>query len=230
VNARVLIAGAGGLGCPASLALAKAGVSRLTVVDPDTVDLSNLHRQLWYRTADVGQLKAPLVAERLQAAFPDLEVVGRTVEISAANAEALFREHDLVIDGTDGVATKFLLSDTAVLTGTPLVYGGVLRLSGQAMVIRRGGPCLRCLFESVPSGDDVPTCAQAGVLGPMAGVIGGLQALLALGCLAPGGQAGGGAGAGDAATLHLFDGATLSARTVTVRRSPDCVARHEVAA
>lgn len=227
MNARVLIAGAGGLGCPASLALAKAGVARITLVDPDTVDLSNLHRQLWYRTADVGQLKAPLAAERLQAAFPDLEAAGKAVEITAANAEALFREHDLVIDGTDGVAAKFLLSDTAVLTGTPLVYGGVLRMSGQAMVIRRGGPCLRCLFEAVPAGDDVPTCAQAGVLGAMAGVVGGVQALLALQHLGRKLDAG---PEGDAATLHLFDGATLAGRTVAVRRAPDCAARHEGAA
>lgn len=203
---RALLIGAGGLGCPASLALAKQGVRRLTLVDPDRVDPTNLHRQLWHRGSDVGRLKVDSAADRLREAFPGIEVEPIGQRVDAGNAEALFRAHDVVIDGTDGVAVKFLLSDAAVLTGVPLVYGGVLRMRGQAMRIAPGGPCLRCLFEGPPSEDAVPTCAQAGVLGSVAGVVGALQATLAL--------------RPEAGRLHVVEG--LSQRVVEVRPAPDC--------
>jgi adenylyltransferase/sulfurtransferase len=209
---RVLVVGVGGLGCPASLALARAGVRRLVLMDGDVVDTTNLHRQPWHRLADVGRLKVDSAAEKLRAAFPGLEVEALPRRLTAADAEARFADVDLVIDGTDGVETKFLLSDAAVLTGTSLVYGGVLRFEGLAMRVDRGGPCLRCLFETPP--EDVPTCAQAGVLGPMAGLMGGLQAELALGPAAVGGVA----------PLHVVDGHAFSFRTVKVRRRPDCAA------
>jgi molybdopterin/thiamine biosynthesis adenylyltransferase len=215
MNVRVLVVGAGGLGCPASLALARAGVTRLTLADPDRVDVSNLHRQLWYRASDIGQLKVQSAADRLKAAFPALEITTRPEKVDGASADALFKDHDLVIDGTDGAADKFSLSDAAARTGVTLIYGGVLRLEGQAMAIRRGGPCLRCLFETIPTGDDAPSCAQAGVLGSMAGVIGGLQALLGLQALAAPATPG-------ASAFHVIDGRTLTARTVTVRKAPDC--------
>lgn len=208
----VLIVGVGGLGCPVSLALARAGVGRLTLVDDDVVDVTNLHRQPWHHLDDVGRAKVDSAATKLRASFPGLVVEARRERVSAANAEALFRAHALVIDATDGVDAKFLLSDAAVLTGTPLVYGGVLRFEGLAMRIDRGGPCLRCLFEAPP--DDVPTCAQAGVLGSMAGLVGGLQAELALRAVP---QAG-------VAMLHVIDGASLAFRTVRVRRRADCAA------
>lgn len=224
MNARVLVVGAGGLGCPASLALARAGVTRLTLADPDRVDESNLHRQLWYRASDIGQLKVEAAADRLAAAFPSLQVTPRPQRVDASSADALFREHDLVIDGTDGVGDKFALSDAAARTGVTLVYGGVLRLEGQAMAIRRGGPCLRCLFESVHP-DDAPTCAQAGVLGSMAGVIGGLQALLGLQELARRTTAAAGTSA-----LHIIDGRSLMSRTLTVRKAADCAACGKAAA
>lgn len=224
MNARVLVVGAGGLGCPASLALARAGVTRLTLADPDRVDASNLHRQLWYRASDIGRLKVEAAADRLQAAFPSVEVTPRPEKVDAASADALFQEHDLVIDGTDGVNDKFALSDAAVRTGVTLVYGGVLRLEGQAMAIRRGGPCLRCLFESIHP-DDAPTCAQAGVLGSMAGVIGGLQALLGLQELAKRAPAAAGTSA-----LHVLDGRSLMSRTLTVRKAPDCASCGKAAA
>lgn len=210
--ASVCIVGVGGLGCPASLALARAGVRAMTLVDPDRVDVSNLHRQPWHHPADVGRLKVESAGEKLGAQFPGLALSLRPEALDAGNAEALFREHELVVDATDGVFTKFLLSDAAVLTGTPLVYGGVLRFEGLAMRIERGGPCLRCLFETPP--EDVPTCAQAGVLGAMAGVVGGLQGLLAT---TPNAEAG-------LARLHVVDGWTLAFRTVRVRRRADCAA------
>jgi adenylyltransferase/sulfurtransferase len=216
-EARVLVVGAGGLGCPASLALAHGGIGHLTLADPDQVDVTNLHRQLWHRTADVGRLKAESAAAGLLRAFPDLSVEALPARVDADNAEALFRAHDVVVDATDGTATKFFLSDVAVLTGVPLVYGGVLRMQGQALRIDPEGPCLRCLYEVPPPPDAVPTCAQAGVLGSMAGLVGTLQALLALERLT--GAAGQTRGE---ALLHVIDGATLTSRTVRVPRAPDC--------
>jgi len=192
---RILIIGAGGLGCPAALAL--KGRADLTIADPDVVELSNLHRQILYTRDDLGKPKAQLAAERIGAKALRLEV-------TAANAAELVRQHDLVIDGTDGGPTKLMLSDAAVKTGVPLVYGGVLKSHGQAMLIRPGGPCLRCLFDESVEG---PTCAQAGVLGTVAGVVGMKQAELTL---------------QPAAGLHVFDGDTLAWRTVEVKRSSDC--------
>jgi adenylyltransferase/sulfurtransferase len=216
-DARVLVVGAGGLGCPVSLALAHAGVGHLTLMDPDRVDVTNLHRQLWHREADVGRLKVESAEAGLKRAFPDLSIEALAERLDADTAEGLFRAHDVVVDATDGTATKFLLSDAAVLTGVPLVYGGVLRMQGQVMRVDPGGPCLRCLYEAPPSPDAVPTCAQAGVLGSMAGLIGAMQALLAVELLSGGARREPGV-----ATLHVIDGATLQGRTVRVRREPEC--------
>ena len=207
---RALIVGVGGLGCPALLGLARAGVQHLTLIDPDVVELTNLHRQPWHHAVDVGRPKVISAAEKLRRAFLGVEVTALHERLTPQNAEPLFRAHELVIDATDGVETKFLLSDTAVLTGTPLIYGGVLRFEGLAMRIERHGPCLRCLFESPP--DDAPSCAQAGVLGSMAGLIGGLQGSLGLHPNATPGEA----------TLHVIDGRSLTFRTVRVRRRSDC--------
>lgn len=209
---RALVIGVGGLGCPASLALARAGVEALTLVDPDLIEVSNLHRQPWHHPADVGRPKVDSAREKLGRAFPRLRVDVQHRAVRAADAEALFRAHDVVLDATDGVDTKFLLSDAGVLTGTPVIYAGVLRFEGLAMRIERGGPCLRCLFETPPT--DVPTCAQAGVLGSMAGVMGGLQATLAL---TPNPNPG-------LALLQVVDGQSLTFRKVKVRRRSDCVA------
>lgn len=206
------VVGVGGLGCPASLALARAGVRALTLVDPDVVEASNLARQPWHHPADVGRPKVQSAGEKLARLFPRLSLSLRQARVVAADVEALFAAHDLVIDATDGVGTKFLLSDAAVLTGTPLVYGGALRFDGLAMRIERGGPCLRCLFETPP--DDGPTCAQAGVLGAMVGLVGALEARLGL---SPNAQPGVG-------TLHVIDGWALSFRSVRVRRRADCAA------
>lgn len=219
-KAKVLIVGAGGLGCPAALALAKGGVRHLTLMDPDRVDATNLHRQLLHRTSDVGRLKVESAAERLRAAFPDLKIETRAERLDASNAETLFREHALVVDATDTDGDKFLLSDAAVLTGTTLVHGGALRLSGQAMVIRKGGPCLRCLFETPPSADG-QTCAQAGVLGSVTGVVGALQAVLALQALGALSTVPAEEGV---EALWQFDGATLAQRKVPVRKAKDCPA------
>jgi len=166
----------------------------------------------------VGRLKAESAAAGLARAFPGLSTEALSERVGADNAEALFRAHDIVIDATDGTATKFFLSDVAVLTGVPLVYGGVLRMQGQAMRIDPDGPCLRCLYEAPPPPDAVPTCAQAGVLGSMAGLVGAIQAMLALerlsGAIGP---------ARGEAVLHVIDGGALTGRTVRVRRAEDCL-------
>jgi molybdopterin-synthase adenylyltransferase len=215
---KVLVVGVGGLGCPASLALARAGVGRITLADPDLVDPTNLHRQLWHRSADLGQPKVRSAADKLAAAFPKTQVHPLQQRVDARCADALFAAHDLVIDATDGAEAKFMLSDASVRTGVPLVHGGVLRMSGLAMVIAPGGPCLRCLFETPPGPDEAPTCAQAGVLGSMAGVVGALQAVLALGWLHGAERPSG------CSTLHVFDGAELRGRTLRVLKAADCPA------
>ena len=169
---RALVIGVGGLGCPASMALA-SHAALLTLVDFDEVEASNLHRQPWHHPADLGRLKVESAGEKMRTLFPSLKLVGVATRVTAQNVDSLFELHDVVIDGTDGPQTKFLLNDAAVRTKKVLVYGGVLRFSGQAMRIQPDGPCLRCLFEGPP--DDAPSCAQAGVLGSMAGMIGGLR-------------------------------------------------------
>lgn len=220
--ARVLVVGVGGLGCPASLALAKSGLTRLTLVDADKVDPTNLHRQLWHRGSDVGRPKVESAADRLRATFPGLHVETVQERVGPANVEALFRRHDLVIDATDGIEDKFLLSDASVLTGIPLVYGGVLRMQGQAMLVRPAGPCLRCLFEEPPPAEVVQGCSEAGVLGSMAGVLGALQALIASAALRAGRAAL--AEKGDRELLVTFDGQTLAQRKIEIRRAGDCAA------
>ena len=207
---RVLIVGMGGLGCPASMALFAAGVHDLTFADPDDVDLTNLHRQPWHRTSDIGKAKVDSAAAKLKRLWSKGKYTALKQRVDTSNVDALFAEHDAVIDGTDGAETKFLLNDAAVKSGKTLVYGGAIRLEGQAMVIRKDGPCLRCLFESPPP--DMQSCAQAGVLGSLAGAVGALQARLLL--AAP--------EASGTATLHRIDAAKLEVRQVEVKKAADC--------
>lgn len=209
---KVLIIGAGGLGCPASMALFAAGVHALTFADPDLVELSNLQRQPWHRTSDLGKPKVDSASAKLSRLWRKGQYRALQLRVDATNVDALFAEHDAAIDGTDGAATKFLLSDAAVRSGKRLVYGGALQLEGQAMVIRPGGPCLRCLFEAPPA--EGPTCASAGVLGSLVGAVGALQARLLLMPPEPPGVA----------TLHRIDARTLALRQVAVHRAPDCPA------
>jgi molybdopterin-synthase adenylyltransferase len=212
VDGAILI-GMGGLGCPASLALAQAGVRRLTLVDADRVELSNLPRQPWYRTDDVGQPKVEVSARRLREAFPRLSVAAVAEHARPETVDALVRGHDVVIDGTDSVRAKYFLSDAVARTGVPLVFGGVVQLEARVFRIRQDGPCLRCLFGEVPGEEDVPTCARAGVLGALAGVAGALQARVAL---APSELPG-------EALLHVLDArGELRVRVLRVLRLPGC--------
>src|SRR5450631_2456033 len=171
----VLIVGAGGLGCPAALALGASGIARIGVVDDDRVDTSNLHRQVLFADADVGELKVTAFARALARRFPALRVEPHPVRFDPTNAEALVAAYDVIVDGTDNFAAKFLANDAAVLAGKPLVHGAAVALGGQMMTVPAGGrPCYRCLFEEPPPAGVGPSCAEAGVLGPVPGVIGAL--------------------------------------------------------
>jgi len=177
VRGKVLIVGAGGLGVPAALRLAQAGVKHLTLIDPERIELSNLARQIIYRTGDIGLFKAEVAARRLTANFPGLDAVPITGALGEQNAAELIARHDFVIDGTDNPAIKFLISDSCVAKERPFAYGGVLGFFGQAMTVLPGQTaCLRCLFEAPPAESEIASCREAGILGPVAGVIGALQA------------------------------------------------------
>jgi molybdopterin/thiamine biosynthesis adenylyltransferase len=171
-----LIIGAGGLGCPAALALVADGVTRLGVVDDDRVEATNLHRQVLFGDADVGELKVTAFARALRRRHPGLLVETHAVRFDAANAGDLIARYDVVVDGTDNFATKFLANDAAVLARRPLVHGAAVALGGQLLTVPVGGrPCYRCLFEEPPPAGVGPSCAEAGVLGPVPGVVGALQ-------------------------------------------------------
>ncbi|WP_238536485.1 HesA/MoeB/ThiF family protein [Stigmatella aurantiaca] len=216
-EARVLVVGVGGLGCPASLALAHAGVGHLTLVDPARVDAAHLAHQPWHRTPDAGRWKAESAAEGLTRAFPGLSTEAIPERVNADNAEALFRAHELVIDATGGTATSFFLSDVAVLTGVPLVHGSVQRMRGQALRVDPEGPCLRCWQRTPSSPNPASPGEREGRLGPLAGWVGTVQAMLALERLTGEARL-----ARGEALLHVFDGEVIEGRTVRVHREPDC--------
>lgn len=174
----ILIVGIGGSGVPAALAVAKSGlVRRLGLIDPDPVELSNLHRQVIYTAGDIGAPKVEAAARHLREINQALEIETLRCALDADNAGEIVARFGVVIDGTDNPVAKFLINDIAVATATPFVYGGVLGMTGQAMtVIPRRSACIRCLFEEVPDLADVATCREAGIIGPVAGAIGNLQA------------------------------------------------------
>ena len=174
--ASVLVVGAGGLGCAVLPYLAGAGVGRITIVDDDRVDRSNLQRQVLFGEASVGRPKAEVAVERLADLNPDIELVARVTRLQLDNVEALLAAHDVIVDGSDNYPTKYLLADASVRFGKPLVYGSVTGMDALVSVFdARRGPCLRCLFPEAPRGW-VPNCAEAGVLGPLVGMAGAMQA------------------------------------------------------
>jgi len=176
-----LIVGVGGLGVPALWALARAGARRLTLVDPDPVELSNLARQVIFSTADIGTPKVEAAARWLAERFPDVSVERHAIALDASNAARLVAAHDFVIDATDSPAAKFLINDTCIAARTPFVYGGVVGMTGQAMtVIPSETACIRCVFEAPPDEDEIQSCREAGIVGPVAGAIGEIQAAEAM--------------------------------------------------
>lgn len=212
-SARVLIVGVGGLGCPAAMALARAGIGTLGLADDDGVDVSNLHRQILFDDADVGRPKVPAAAAALVRLEPSLCVEMHEARLLPSNAVALVSRYDLVVEGSDNFATKFLASDACVLAGRPIIHAAAVRWHGTTLAVGpRGGPCYRCLFEDVPL-EDPPNCAEAGVVGPMVGVIAAAQADLALSVLE---------GADVLGELFTFDGRSLAVRRRRVPRRPGC--------
>jgi sulfur-carrier protein adenylyltransferase/sulfurtransferase len=216
--ARVLLVGAGGLGSPAALYLAAAGVGTLGIVDFDTVDVTNLQRQVLHSTADVGRPKLDSARDRIAALNPHVCVEPHAVRLSSANALPIVRGYDVVVDGSDNFPTRYLVNDACVLEGRPCVYGSILRWEGQASVFWAGrGPCYRCLFAEPPPPGLVPSCAEAGVMGVLPGIVGSVQALEAIKLVL-------GVGEPLLGRLLLFDALRMRFREMRLRRDPACPA------
>jgi len=214
--ARVLCVGAGGLGSPAALYLTAAGVGTVGLVDFDVVDVTNLQRQILYSTLDVGRPKLEAAAERLTGLNPDVNVVTHETRLTSANALALFRQYDVIVDGADNFPTRYLVNDACVIAGKPNAYGSIFRFEGQASVFATpDGPCYRCLYPEPPPPGLVPSCAEGGVLGVLPGIVGTIQATEALKLIL-------GSGKTLAGRLLLLDALTMEFRTVKTRRDPDC--------
>jgi molybdopterin/thiamine biosynthesis adenylyltransferase len=215
--AGVLLIGAGGLGCGTAWGLAAAGVRQVGVIDDDQVDESNLHRQVLHRSDRVGQPKTASLQAEMGLRFPSVNVVIHAERFSADNAARLLASYDVLVDGSDNLATKFLANDAAVLAGKPLVHAAAVGTIGQLVSVPAGGrPCYRCLFEELPPPEaDALSCAEAGVLGPVPGVLGALQAAEAVRFL-------NGESPGFAGKMLQYDSEALTVRVISFRRNPSC--------
>ena len=208
LDAKVLIIGAGGLGAPAAMYLAAAGAGTIGIADSDSVDLSNLQRQVIHTTNDIGKPKAESAAETIKALNPDVNVITYNEYVNSKNIASIISGYDFIIDGTDNFPAKFLINDACVLGRKPFCHAGILRFEGQLMTYVPGqGPCYRCIFEAPPPKDAVPSCREAGVIGAMAGIIGSMQALEAVKFIT---------GQGDLLTrsILVFDGLKMTWRKV----------------
>ena len=215
-NARVLCVGAGGLGSPALLYLAAAGVGTLGVIDFDTVDESNLQRQIIHGQSDIGRLKAESAADSIAEVNPYVNVQVHTEALSNDNVLQIFAGYDLIVDGTDNFATRYMVNDACVLLGKPYVWGSIFRFDGQASVFwAEYGPCYRCLYPDPPPPGMVPSCAEGGVLGVLCASIGSIQVTEAIKLLT-------GIGESLAGRLMIYDALEMSYRTVRVRKDPEC--------
>lgn len=213
-RSRVLVVGAGGLGCPALLYLAAAGVGRIGIVDGDRVDVSNLQRQVLYGTADAGQLKAEAAARRLRDLNPFIALDVHAERFTRENALRLLADYDLVVDGTDNFGTRYLINDACVLANKPLVYGAIQGFEGQVSVFNwNGGPTYRCLFPEPPDPGTVPNCADAGVLGVLPGLIGTMQACEAIKLLT-------GIGTSLSGRLWMLDALSMTTHTLKLQADP----------
>jgi len=215
-NARVLCVGAGGLGSPALLYLAAAGVGTLGVIDFDVVDESNLQRQIIHGQSDVGRPKAESARDSIREINPNVNVILHETALDNDNALEIFSQYDLIVDGTDNFATRYLVNDACVLLGKPYVWGSIYRFDGQASVFwAEHGPCYRCLYPEPPPPGMVPSCAEGGVLGVLCGSIGSIQVTEAIKLLT-------GVGESLAGRLMIYDALEMSYRTVRVRKDPEC--------
>ncbi len=211
-----LLIGTGGLGSPIAYQLAAAGVGRIGLCDMDVVDLTNLQRQVLHYTPDVGRPKVESGADKLQALNPAAQVELHPVALTSENALELFAQYDIILDGSDNFATRYLVNDACVFTGKPQVHGSIFRWDGQITVFRPGeGPCYRCLYPEPPPPGSVPSCAQAGVIGVLPGFVGSLMAMEALKVLT-------GRGRDLSGRLMIYNSLSMEVAEVRIRRSPTC--------
>src|SRR6516162_9304829 len=214
--AKVLLVGAGGLGAPLGLYLAAAGIGKIGIVDFDVVDFTNLQRQVIHSTADVGRKKLDSAAEKMQGINPHLKIVKHETALASENALDIFKNYDLIVDGTDNFPTRYLVNDACVLLGKPNVYGSIFRFEGQSTVFAYdGGPCYRCLYPEPPPPGLVPSCAEGGVLGILPGIIGLVQATEAVKLIL-------GIGEPLVGRLLLFDALGMRFRELKLRKNPEC--------
>ena len=215
-NSKVLLIGTGGLGAPLGLYLAAAGVGKLGLVDFDVVDFTNLQRQVTFGTTDVGKHKSEAARARLSNLNPDIEVLSFETQLTSANALELFKDFDIIVDGTDNFPTRYLVNDACILLGKPNVYGSIFRFEGQATVFGMpDGPCYRCLYPEPPPPGLVPSCAEGGVLGVLPGIVGSIQAMETIKLIL-------GSGDGLTGRLLLFDALGMKFRELKLRKNPDC--------
>lgn len=215
-EAKMLILGAGGLGSPVAFYLAAAGVGKLGIVDDDVVDITNLQRQILHTTQDIGKSKSLSAKEKLEALNPGVEVVEYKTRLTSENAFDLFKDYDVIIDGTDNFPTRFLANDACVMMNKPLVHGAILRFDGQVFtIIPNDGPCYRCIFRDPPPPGAVPNCQQAGVLGAIAGTIGTIQASEAIKIVLDKGNLLKG-------RLLVYDALDCKFREVKIKKDPNC--------
>jgi molybdopterin/thiamine biosynthesis adenylyltransferase len=217
MQSKVLLIGAGGLGSPAAMYLAAAGVGTLGLVDFDRVDLSNLQRQLLHDTDDVGRPKVESATERLRSLNPNVDVIPHDVMLTSENAFEILEPYDVVVDGSDNFPVRYLVNDATQMLGKPLVYGSIYQFEGQASVFLPGPetPCYRCLFPNPPPPGTVPSCAEAGVFGVLPGIIGSIQAVEAIKLVM-------GVGEPLVGKLLLFDALGMEFTTVKLKWDPDC--------
>jgi sulfur-carrier protein adenylyltransferase/sulfurtransferase len=217
-NAKVLCIGTGGLGAPLGVYLAAAGVGRIGLVDFDVVDNSNLQRQILFGTKDVGRPKIAAAADRLRDLNPEIQIDTFETRLTSNNALDLFKDYEIIVDGTDNFPTRYLVNDACVILGKPNVYGSIFRFEGQATIFAYpGGPCYRCLYPEPPPPGLVPSCAEGGVLGVLPGIVGSIQAAETLKLIL---------GAGDSLVgrLLLFDALAMKFRELKLRKNPECPA------
>ncbi len=215
LQSKVLVIGAGGLGAPAALYLAAAGVGTLGIVDGDRVDLSNLQRQIIHFTPDVDRLKVESAGQKIGALNPDVKVITYSTRVTSENIVDIIQDYDFIIDGTDNFPAKFLINDACVLAGKPFSHGGILRFNGQTMTYVPGSACYRCVFLEPPPKGAVPSCSEAGILGVVAGILGTIQAAEALRYII---------GKGKLLTNRLltFDALDMQFRDISFRKRVQC--------
>ena len=215
-KAKVLLVGTGGLGSPSLIYLSAAGVGTLGIIDPDKVEFSNLHRQVIHYTTDVGKPKVISAQEKINQLNPHVKIITHETRLNAKNAIEIIKDYDLVIDGTDNFSTRYVINDACILLKKPFIYGGIFRFEGQCSVFGfKDGPCYRCFFEEPPGPGEIPSCAEAGVIGVLPGIIGLLQSNEAIKIICQIGEPLKG-------RLLIFDALATQFREIQIKKNPSC--------